>query len=498
MNNSLLQNHTFSILLLILFLFSCKQPETVVVREGPKTTADTTKVQKDTVENAEFKQLIIGEFNNIFTLDPLFAADNASTMRAVQLLYEGLVRFNEQGNITPAVAKSWQVSDDSLSYRFTLRSDIYYHDSDIFSAGVGRKLRAGDVKFVFERMARNSVPPDAAQLFMTISGFEPYYQEQRNLYNPANRRLKEISGIQVPNDTTVVFKLDEKDSAFLQKLATPFALIYPREAVGNTVAGFRPVGSGPFRFSQKTENGTYIFSRFNNYYSSSRIRLNRVDIRTISKESELFKAFANGSVQIIPQLGPQTIGTVISNEGGLVSSYANRFELEKYEGMTRYTLRFNPKADLPETMAKSIAATFYADSARFFKQIPASMIQRHSSAEDVSVSPLPEYDRPIYSMYSDDPFIRLFYNDLLRRISANGLDLKMRDILTPTQNTSLLMTVSYPLVVSKRWSKYPELVSFSIQHLSLRKPGITNFSFNRYPWWINLRDTDLSEKVTRK
>lgn len=478
----------------ILLFFSCKQPETVVVEEGPKTAADTAEAKDEPPR--EFQKLVMGEYHAINTLDPLFA-DNAGSMRAVQLLYEGLVRFNEQGEIIPAVAESWKVSDDSLTYRFMLRSDIYFHESNAFSAGAGRKLKGSDIKYVFERMAKNTVPPKAAQLFMSIDGFDPYYQEQRNLFNPVERELQGINGIQVPNDTTVVFNLIRKDEQFMEKLATPLAVIYPREAEVNSPQEFKPVGTGPYRFSQKNNN-TYIFSRNDEYYDASQINLNRIDIRLFANESNLFKEFASGNIHLLPQLGPQVIEAVTGEDGTISSSYAGRFRLDTHAGQTQYTLRYNTKSELPESLAKSLTDIVYSDSVTFFQELPDQYIEKNASVDSETELTLTEYNRPVYAVYSEDPFIRMFYKDLSDILSSKTLELQMVKIRTPSHNTGIFFTTEYPIMNARQDLSYPELVSFSIRHITLRQKEITNLPFNEYPWWINLRSTDLPQTTTQK
>ncbi len=486
-------NHALIILLSGLLFFSCSQPEMVIVDEGPTTTPEDTS-ESPGEPPREFRKLVIGEYSNINTLDPLFA-DNAGSMRAVQLLYEGLVRFDVNGEIVPAIAKSWEVSDDSSTYRFTLRPDIYYQDSEVFSAGAGRKVQAGDVKFVIERTARNSVPPEAAHLFMSINGFEPYYLEQRNLYNPADRELQEVGGVQTPNDTTVVFELVEKDEQFLEKLATPLAVIYPQEAVNNSPEGFSPVGTGPFRFSQKN-NDTYIFSRYDDYYGASEIEINRVDIRSITDESELFKSFAAGEIQLLPQLGPEIIQAVVDEGGSLSPSYAEKYRLDVNSGQTKYVLRYNTSSELPESVANLIAGLAYSGSGVLSMELPEPFIEINS-AIDSSVSST-EYTRPVFATYSEDPFIQFFYKSLREVISSEGLEFQMVKIRTPSQNTGLFFTVEYPILNVRSDLQEPELGSYSIRHLSLRQTELNNLSFNKYPWWINLRSIELPQTTTRK
>jgi len=199
------------VILPLLFIVSCSTGKNSVITvntptvssEEPDTLTDhTTGVSA----GPAFQSLTIGENQPIYSLDPLFAT-TLSEMRAIQLVYEGLVRFDKQGKITPTVAKTWTVSDQNRHFSFALKGDVYYQDSPVFSSGRGRQLKASDIKKDFERMARADVPSHAAELFMNIRGFEPYYQEQHHVYRSSERQLHGISGIEVPNDSTIVFIL---------------------------------------------------------------------------------------------------------------------------------------------------------------------------------------------------------------------------------------------------------------------------------------------------
>ncbi len=250
--------HWLPLLICAIFISCSSSENTTVIEEAPVPSGqkDTT-AQQPRSDSDSFTQITIGENQPIKTLDPLYA-ENHSTLRALQLVYEGLVRFDENGEIIPAIAEQWSVTNNQRTYRFNLNNDLFYHDSNVFANGRGRRLVASDVKRAFERMARATVPDHAAQLFMNIKGFEPFNREQQAVLLPDERQLSGISGIQTPNDSTVVFNLVEQDDTFLNKLATPYAVIYPHESV--TGNGFRAVGTGPFRFSQKRSDSLYIFA----------------------------------------------------------------------------------------------------------------------------------------------------------------------------------------------------------------------------------------------
>ncbi|HEX6982083.1 MAG TPA: ABC transporter substrate-binding protein [Balneolaceae bacterium] len=473
-------------------MVACKQPETVIVVEEP-----TSAVSQDTTDEIgpepsdKFQKLVMGEFNTIGSLDPLFA-NNATEMRAVQLIYEGLVKFNENGEIVPGIAQSWTVSDDSLRYEFHLRPGIFYQNSDIFSTGTGRRLTSEDVKFVFERMAKAGVPPRAAHLFMNIGGFDSYFQEQRFVYNPQFRQLEGVAGIQTPDEATVVFELEQPDPDFLEKLATPLAVIYPEEAVGNSGSSFTPVGTGPFTFAQLTSDSTYVFSKFDNYHSANEIELNRVDMIITDSEIQLFKSMSTNEIHILPQLGPQLMSETLSDSGQLLPSYDEQYLLRKAGGATEYVLRYNPRSNLAVSTARKIAGLIPTDSSSFLGKLPEDLVESQFIIKNSPSITSEDSTKEVYSTFSADPFVKTFLGNLSKALDPYGYSLQMLKIHTPVENTGLMVTRDFPLIPGQ-WGDYEKLFAFEIGHTALQRPVVEGLSFNQYPWWIDLRGVSLAE-----
>jgi len=488
------RNYFICGLLLLLIAAACKGPETTVVRQAPTTAPpDTTEAEAPETEqtSAAFRQINIGENSPIVTLDPLFA-DNASTMRALQLVHEGLVRYDENGNVVPGLARSWEVSSDSLSYRFSLRSNIYYHDSDAFSNGVGRRVVASDVKFAFERMATLQVPDDAARLFMDIRGFEPFYREQHKVYNPSQRVLGGIGGIEIPNDTTIVFNLVKKDKRFLQKLASPYAVIYPREAItNNNPARFKAAGTGPFTLSQQRGDSVYVFSKFDEYYNSSQPVVNRVDVMVKKRETDLFRSFAGGDIHLLPELGLQTMEGVLDSTASLNTNYRNRFSLVKPGGKTNFRLRLNQAADQIQQKASLAAALF--DSTDSFNGLPPELFNfRSYIADTVDASRFSSGDTLSISN-TRDPFSREFILLLRDKLNQQGATLQVYDIYTPTREIGLYTTHHMTFYEGEQLHTDPSaLVEFSVPHMALYRSEIPDIFFNQWPWWIDLRNVTVT------
>src|SRR5437773_11269896 len=81
------------------------------------------------------------EQTGIASLDPAFAK-NQSIMWAVHQLYNTLVEIDTALHIIPSVAKSWEISQDRLTYIFHLRNDVFFQDDEAFENGKGRRLSA--------------------------------------------------------------------------------------------------------------------------------------------------------------------------------------------------------------------------------------------------------------------------------------------------------------------------------------------------------------------
>ncbi|MGM0546500.1 MAG: ABC transporter substrate-binding protein [Bacteroidota bacterium] len=480
-------------IVLLLLVWGCKQPETVVIGDAPTVSApsDTAEYSPGDDES-DFRKLVIGEQQSISSFDPLLV-DNNAAMRALQLVYEGLVRLDSDGNPSPAIAKNWEVSNDSLTYTFTLNRDTYYHDSDIFNTGTGRRLSARDVKFVFERMAKTENPPAAAKLFWDIKGFEPFYQEQHEVFEPRKRTLDGVSGIQADNDSTIVFELHEKDSEFLNKLATPYALIYPREAVSTTQGKFAAVGTGPFELSSQNQDSTFILAKSEKYREASRIRINRIDIITSNSESSLMRQLEQGDIHLLPELGPNMIQHFTADNGNLHADFEDHYSLTTRSQPELFVLRANSNADITSGDADIFSQLAYADTS-YFEKLPESIVSLEpKNGEQESADTTITQDE-LLAVYSENSFIRTYLGSLSDALERGDAQLSMTKFRTPTRLTNLWVTTHSPLIHQENAqlnNDFPPLLRFLVYPTALHRNEITNLDFNEYGWWIDLRGVSL-------
>ena len=485
------QQHLLFITLLLLISACSEQVETIVVKNEPDAAVtDTAQTDDSEMEDATFKHLKYGEVLPIKSLDPLFA-QNAASQRAVQHVYDGLVKLNKNGKILPAIAKDWKVTSDSLSYRFTLRKDIFYHDSKIFINGLGRRISAKDILFLFERMADRNVPPEAAERFMSIEGFEAYVNEQRHIYLPEERKVKEIQGISLPNDSTVIFNLNRADSHFLTKLASPHASVYPQEAISEQGSSLHdnPVGSGPFQLSSIRGDSLYIFNN-NKEYPLFDVNLDRLDIIYEEDELALIRNMGNEEINAIAELGPKMLQAFLTNNLEIKSSYPNAYQA--YEGGTiTYHLTTAAEKDVDSKQQQL---------AELLKNYPLSDFSNYINPGAVRVSASNAFNQSqpqagnnnqnssLRATFPNDVFIRMYYQRLAGELSNKGISFTMLNTLVPNSQVDIH---THRVDALEQQTGQNELLAIAFQHMAITDGTITGFGLNKYPWWFDVATVDI-------
>ena len=117
------------------------------------------------------------EHKNIGSLDPAFAKDNAD-ISAVNQLFNGLVQMDSLMNVVPAIANSWQISENAKVYTFELRSDVYFHTHELFGTEQTRTVTANDFVFSFDRLRDPKLASPGGWVLQNVESYKAL-SEQR-------------------------------------------------------------------------------------------------------------------------------------------------------------------------------------------------------------------------------------------------------------------------------------------------------------------------------
>lgn len=245
-----------------------------------------------TVQPSQMKKLVFGRANDSITLDPANATDSESFKVTVNI-FETLVEYREEGSgIKPCLAKSWEVSEDGLTWIFYLRQGVRFHDGSPFDAHA--------VEFNFHRWMNPDHPYHIGKFYYwyyIFSGFPGLVKEVKALSNYA-----------------VKIVLAKPYAPFLNTLAMPaFGIASPQaiKKYGEKFYAF-PVGTGPFRF-KKWEKNHYISLVANKNYWGRSPYIDQLEFRVIPDNEDRVKALENGTVHIIDGLNPDDISRIEKN-----------------------------------------------------------------------------------------------------------------------------------------------------------------------------------------
>ena len=172
--------------------------------------------------------LRLASFADIRTLDPAAVSDQLAD-QVVQLIFSGLVDFDANGKVFPDLAEKIDVSADGLTYTFTLRRGVLFHD--------GSELTADDVKRSVERSLHPDSPSPAGSFYAGIVGFDEYTQ----------KKTEHLSGVRVDGKYVVTFKLGKPDATFLMLLALHPLRPVCKSAGDRYSDAWAPCGTGPFK-----------------------------------------------------------------------------------------------------------------------------------------------------------------------------------------------------------------------------------------------------------
>ncbi|MBI1277533.1 MAG: hypothetical protein GC179_05350 [Anaerolineaceae bacterium] len=233
--------------------------------------------------------IVVTSLSDVNSLDPAIGYDSVS-WTAEMLVYRGLVTWDDDGKeIVPALAKTYTVSDDQLTFTFTLRDGVQFSN--------GRAITAEDVKYSFERLLNPKTASPATFIYDIITGAPEYISGE----------AKEITGIKVIDPQTVEYTLSRAESTWLERLALPFASVVAKEGVEEAGDNFarQPLGAGPFVLKAWDAGLELSFERNPNYWHKNFPKVDAVQIDIGVEPSvavlQIESGEADTSLDFIPQ-----------------------------------------------------------------------------------------------------------------------------------------------------------------------------------------------------
>lgn len=227
--------------------------------------------------------LILGASADAETLDP-HATTALRAARYLAMMHDNLLNRDFDGSFKPALAESYTVSPDGLTYTFKLRTGVKFHS--------GKAFTSADVKYTFDRWLKNEK-------------------------SPTRYTIQPITSVEAPDPQTVVLKLDKPYNILLDQIAGSWAVILNGEAVDKAGANYGVTtvdGTGPYKFKEWVRQQRFVVERNPDYAWGGPVFQNQgapyldsVEVRIIPEDNTRIAEFEAGNIHIVADMPPQEV-----------------------------------------------------------------------------------------------------------------------------------------------------------------------------------------------
>ena len=197
------------------------------------------------------------------SLDP-HKTVKAGTREVMFNVFEGLMKPTPDGDLTPAIAESYTVSEDHKTYTFTLREGVKFHNGDT--------VTAEDVVYSINRCAAATETG-----IVQVEAFSV------------------IEAVEAVDERTVTITISEPSNEFISYLTTA---VLPADYTEQDTA---PVGTGPFRFVSRTAQDSIVLERFEDYWGTP-AQLDKVTLKIIENADSLMMSLQSGAIDLCSHL----------------------------------------------------------------------------------------------------------------------------------------------------------------------------------------------------
>lgn len=234
------------------------------------------------------ERIVVAVMQDPDFLDPHRAAASG-TYEMMFNVFEGLLKPDSKGNVIPAIAESYSISPDGLTYTFRLREGVKFHN--------GREVTMTDVLYSLNRLK------GSGEVRGLSSDFEKF-----------------VSKIEATDGRTVEITLNTLNTDFLEKF---IIAIIPAD---NPDHERNPIGTGPFKFVAYQPGQRVVIAKFNEYWNPDLPLVDEVEFRIIPDNQAALMSFMAGEVQMLPRLDAIQ-ADILMGRYNLISAEQNMVQL---------------------------------------------------------------------------------------------------------------------------------------------------------------------------
>lgn len=242
---------------------------TPATEEGASASGDAAQGE---AADSEYKDTLVYALNtDVQSLDPQIQNDTTSE-QVVKMLYNTLLKFEDDGTVVGDLAESWSVSEDKLTWTFNLKQGVKFHN--------GKELTSADVKATFDRALNAEAgglrTTEIIKMFTAVEAPDPYTVTitTDGPYGPMESLMCNMS-------------LGIMDADYIEQYGLD---------LGTSVEGEN--GTGPFKVVSWERDQEIVVERFDDYFGTP-AKLQTVVYTVIPEAASRVIALETGEVDVI-------------------------------------------------------------------------------------------------------------------------------------------------------------------------------------------------------
>ena len=282
------------------------EPQTIAdaTTEAAGSEASTEGAEAaDTLADVQEMTFVLNNEPN--SIDPTVTSNSFATPFLANC-FEGLVTYDEKGEVVPGNAESWESNDDLTQFTFHLRDGLKWSD--------GSDLTAED--YVYSAL-RVLTPSTTAEYLNMISDYVVNGKE----YYDGTVSAEEV-GVKALDDKTIQYTLKAPCPYFVDLVSMQVYFPVQKatiEANGDkwTASAEAYVSNGPFKVTQINMGESYVLEKNDNYWDAENVTLEKLTYRYILDLSTALTAFENNEVDGVRMVSSGDIARLKAEKAGL-------------------------------------------------------------------------------------------------------------------------------------------------------------------------------------
>jgi peptide/nickel transport system substrate-binding protein len=186
-------------------------------------------------------------------------------------IFASPLRYDDNWNPKPYLAKSWEVAPDGLSVTLHLVDNAVFHD--------GKPVTSEDVAFSIMTIKKN---------------------------HPFQTMLAPVEKVDTPDKLTAIIRLKHPHPALLLAMSPALMPILPKHVyddgqdIKSHPANLKPIGSGPYRLTEYKQGEYYTLEKFDKFFIPGRPKLDKIVVKLVSDSKAAMVSLENGDVNALP------------------------------------------------------------------------------------------------------------------------------------------------------------------------------------------------------